>query len=132
MTVDEIIARRAPVRSNKQKARAIKAQIAALDAEEAGGLEDEMLKELGEDMDSGDDDEDEDSEEESGSDDADVELEGKGDGLEDDNEEDWLRLNQLSDGEEAEEEDDAAEMGGDDADGGTSSLAVPLNTPSDP
>ena len=101
VTIDEIIARRAPERDAKVIARAQRK--AALDEEEPlDELETEMMEAVG----AGQvDDEDEDDEDEDEDEEASIMQEKvvKGDGLTEDTEEDWLRLGEVSEGEEDDE-----------------------------
>ncbi|KAK4705521.1 ATP-dependent RNA helicase DDX27, partial [Phenoliferia sp. Uapishka_3] len=99
VTVDEIIARRDPERTAKSAARALRRAAAEKEAAGEGGDEDEleleMLNEL--EGDNEDDDEDEDEEENSEEESEDEKV------VEDvvrDDDEDWLKLDELSDGEE--------------------------------
>lgn len=129
MTVDEIIARRAPERSAKSIKRAARAAEAALEEGETNDLENDMMEAMGSDIENGNDkepsfdDEDEDSEEgddesESGSEGASEEEEeeesDKDSGFGDEDAEDWLRLGEVSEGEgdvtkEEKEEEDGME-----------------------
>lgn len=98
MTVDQIIARRAPERSAKEIQR--KQDRAALRALDDGEdeLETEMMAAVEGELDEDDQDSGDDSE------DGEEDMEAKDDGLEDGNEENWLRLGEISEGDEEEED----------------------------
>lgn len=108
MTIDEIIARRAPERDAKVLARAQRRAALGDDELEADELETEMMEAV---VGEGGADEEESESEESAEEDVGME---KGDGLEEDTEENWLRIGELSDGEEETVEEIAKPVEGDD------------------
>ena len=111
VTIDEIIARRAPERQAKEKARAQHKSEVEEDSDEADELENEMLADLEDEFGGGSED--------------DEELDGLGDDDDDDDDDEGVDEEDQSDAEETASNDDAASaIFGDEAEDGEDWLGL--------